>query len=150
MSERPFEREAIRGFGRGSSHENGRGNGRGFYSQTPLERSPEDRQEEEWLHPASDGRGRRDVFLSSPAVQESQQRTPPIPAPSEDRFFMDWSSIRTGSPLVRMQPQSISVRDRGQEIHQPTIQTSQPGSEPTQMGVTINTPQEDLSSTIPV
>ena len=97
----------------------------------------------------SDGRGRRDVPVSSPAVQESQQRTPPTPAPSEDRFFMDWSSIRTGSPFVRMPPQSISVRERGQEINQPTIQTSQPGPEPTQMGVTENVPQEDLPNTTP-
>ena len=52
---------------------------------------------------------------------------------------MDWSSIRTGSPLVRMLPQSILVRDRGQEINQTAIQTSQPSSEPTCMGVTENT-----------
>ena len=32
MGERLFEREAIGGFGRGSSHGIGRGNGRGFYS----------------------------------------------------------------------------------------------------------------------
>ena len=43
-----------------------------------------------------------------------------------------------GSPLVRTPPQSILVRERGQEINQPTIQTSQPGSEPTQMGVIEN------------
>ena len=43
-----------------------------------------------------------------------------------------------GSPLVRTLPQSISVRERGQEINQPTIQASQPGSEPIQMGVTEN------------
>ena len=100
--------------------------------------------------PASDGRGRRDVPVSSPTVQESQQRTSPTPAPSENRFFMDWSSIRTGSPLVRMPPQSILVRERGHEINQTTIQTSQPGSEPTQMGVTENTLQEDLPSTTPL
>ena len=143
-------REATQGFGRGSSHGHGRGNGRGFYFQVPLERSQRDRQEEEWSSPASDGRGRRDVPVSSPAVQESPQRTPPTPAPSEDRFFMDWSGIRTGSPLVQMPPQSILVRERRQEINQPTIQTSQPGSEPTQMGVTENDPQEDPPSTAPL
>ena len=36
---RLFEREAIQGFVRGSSHGIGRGNGRGFYSQAPLERN---------------------------------------------------------------------------------------------------------------
>ena len=39
---------------------------------------------------------------------------------------------------MRTPPQSISVRERGQEINQPTIQTSQPGSELIQMGVTEN------------
>ena len=150
IGERPFEREAIQGFGRGSFHGNGRGNGRGFYTQAPLERNQRDRQEEEWSSPASDERGRRDVPVSSPAIQESQQRTPPTPAPSEDRFFMDWSSIRMGSPLVRMSPQSISVRKRGQDINQTTIQTSQPGSTPTQMGVTDNILHEDLPSTTPL
>ena len=48
-----------------------------------------------------------------------------------------------------MLPQSISVRERGQEINQTTIQTSQPRSEPTQMDVTENTLQEDLPSTTP-
>ena len=150
MGERPFEREAIRGFGRGSSCGNGRGNGREFYSQAPLERSQGDREEEEWSSPASDGGGRRDVPVSSPVVQESQQRTRPTPAPSEDRFFMDWSSIRTGSPLVRMPPQSILVRERGQEINQPLIRTSQPGSESIQMNVTENAPQEGLPGTTPL
>ena len=62
---------------------------------------------------------------------------------------MDQSSIRTGSPLVRTPPQSILVRERGQEINQTTKQTSQPRSEPTHMGVTENTLQEDLPSTTP-
>ena len=87
----------------------------------------------------SNGRGRRDITVSSPTVQESQQMTPPTPAPSEDRFFTDWSSVRMRSPPVRMPPQSILVRERGQEINQTTIPTSQPGSEPTQMSVTDNT-----------
>ena len=54
-----------------------------------------------------------------------------------------------GSPLVRMPPQSILVRERGQEINQTTIQTFQPRSEPTEMGVTENTLQEDLPTTVP-
>ena len=48
-----------------------------------------------------------------------------------------------GSPLVRTPPQSVPVRERGQEINQPTIQTTQPGSEPAQIGVTENALQED-------
>ena len=97
----------------------------------------------------NDGRRGRGVPASSPTIEKSQQRTPPTPAPSEDRFFMDCSSIGMRSPLVRTLPQSISVRERGQEINQPTIQTSQPGSEPIQMGVTENALQEDLTVTTP-
>ena len=109
-----------------------------------MERDERDRQEEEWLSPASDGRGRRDITISSPIIQETQQMTTPTPAPSEDRFFTDWSSIRTRSSPVRTPPQSILVRERGQEINQTTIPVSQPGSEPTQMVVTDNAPHEDL------
>ena len=72
--------------------------------------------------------------------------TPSTAAPYED-FFTDWSSVRMRSPPVRMPPQSILVRERGQEINQTTIPTSQPGSEPIQMGVTDNTSHEDLPNT---
>ena len=50
------------------------------------------------------GRRGRDIPVSSPAEQESPHRTPPTPAPSEDRFFTDWSSLGMGSPLVRTPP----------------------------------------------
>ena len=120
MSERPFEREAIQVFGRGFSCGNGRGNGRGFHSKVPLERDQRDRQEEEWSSPVSEGRGRRDITVSSPVIQETQQMTSPTPAPPEDRFFMHWNSIRMRSPPVRTLPQSILVRERGQEINQTT------------------------------
>ena len=143
LSERPYERETNRGFGRGSFCGNGRGNERGFYSQAPSERDQGDRQEEEWSIPASNGRRGRDVPVSSPTVQESPHRTPPTPAPAEDIFFMDWSSRGTGSPLVGIPPQSVLVRERWQEINQPTTQTTQPGSEPAQIGVTENALQED-------
>ena len=149
MSERPPERDSIQGFRRDSSSGIGRRNRRGFYSQAPLERNQRERQEEVWSSPASDERERRGIPISSPTVQESQQRTPPTPAPSEDRFFMDWSSIRTGSPLVRMLPQSILVRERGLEINQTALQTSHTSSEPICMGVTENTLQEDLPNTTP-
>ena len=86
----------------------------------------------------SNGRRGRDVPVSFLTTQESPHRTPPTPAPSEDRIFMDWSSIGMGCPLVRTLPQSILVRERGQEINAPTIQTTQPGSEPAQIGVTEN------------
>ena len=139
----------TQGFERGSSQGFGRGNGRGFYSQAPLERNQRDRQEKEWSSPVSDGREGRDIPVYSPTVKELHQRTPPTPAPSEDRLFMDWSSIRTGSPLVRMPPQSILVRERGQEINQTVLQTSHPSSGPTHMGVTEDALQEDPPNTAP-
>ena len=53
---------------------------------------------------------KEEIFLSPPpTAHKSHQRTPPTPAPSEDRFFTDWSSVRTGSPIVRTPPKSISV-----------------------------------------
>ena len=149
MSKRPFDRDSIQGFGRGSSQGFERGNERGFYFQSPLERCERHRQEEDWSSPTSDGREGRDVPVSSPTVQESHERTLPTPAPSEDRLFMDWSSIRTGSPLVRLPPQSILVRERGQEINQTTLQTPHPVSGQTHMGVTENVPQEDPPTTAP-
>ena len=48
-----------------------------------------------------------------------------------------------GSSLVRTPPQSVLVRERGQDINQPAAQTTQPGSEPAQIGVTENALQED-------
>ena len=63
--------------------------------------------------PASIGRRGRDIPVSSPTEQELPHRTPPTPAPSEDRFFTDWNSIGMGSPLVRTPPQSVPVRERG-------------------------------------
>ena len=48
-----------------------------------------------------------------------------------------------GSPLVRTPPQSAPVRERGQDINQPTNQTTQPESEPAQIRVTENALQED-------
>ena len=109
----------------------------------PLWRNQRDRQEEEWSSPASDGREGRDIPVSCPTVQESQQSTPLNPAPSEDRLFMDWSSIRTGSPLVRMPPQSIPVKERGKKLIKQLYRHPILCSGPTCIGVTENVLQED-------
>ena len=66
-----------------------------------------------------------------------------MPALSEDRFFTDWSSLGSGSPHMRMPPQCVLVREIGPDINQPFDQTTQPGSEPTQIGVMENALQED-------
>ena len=62
---------------------------------------------------------------------------------------MDWSSVTTGSSLVRMPPQSILVGERGQEINQTSPQISHPISGQTHMVVTEDALQEDLPTTAP-
>ena len=42
-----------------------------------------------------------------------------------------------------MPPQSVLARETGPDINQPANQTTQPGSEPTQIGVMENALQED-------
>ena len=148
MGERPPERDPTQGFGRGSSPGFGRGNGRGFYSQGPLERNERYRQEEERSSPASDGREGRDIPISSPTAP-SHQRTPPTPAPSEDRLFTDWSSVRSGSLLVRTPPQSVLIGESGHKTNQITPQPSHPITEQTHMGVAEDALQENLPTTTP-
>ena len=135
LNKRLFERESNGGFGRGFSH----GNRRGFHPQATSERDQRDRQEEEWSIPVSVGRRGGDILVG----QESLHRTTPTPAPSEYRFFTEWSSLGSGSPQVRMPLQSVLVRETEPDIKQTVNQTTQPGSEPTQIGVTENALQED-------
>ena len=144
LNERLFERESNGGFGRGLSHGNRRGNGRGIHSQATSERGQRVRQEEEWSIPASIGGRGGDI----PVEWESPHRTPPTPTPLEDRFFTDWSSIGSGSP-IRTLPQSVPVREIGPDINQPVNQTTQPRSKPTQIEVSENALQEDTIVTTP-
>ena len=74
--------------------------------------------------------------------QESPHRTPPTPAPSEDRFFTDRSSV--GSPHVRMPTQGVPITITGLDINQHVNQTIQPGLEPVQIGSTRNSLQDDI------
>ena len=72
MSERPHERDSTQGFGRGSTLGSfGRGNGRGFYSQGPLERNERYSQAEEWSDPVMKEEG--GVIL--PSTPYSPQQT---------------------------------------------------------------------------
>ena len=50
----------------------------------------------------------------------------------EDRHFTDWTSLE--SPHVRTPPQSIPIRETGPDINKPVNQTTQPGSEPAEIG----------------
>ena len=107
------------------------------------------------MDPASDGRRRNDAPISSPTVHSNQSRTPPTPAPSEDRLFTDWSSIRSGSPPILPPPQSIPIgvvlttpRIEGiPKTDQPTQQPSQPISEQTHIGAADNLVQGNLPTT---
>ena len=82
------------------------------------------------------------LFLP-PQNENHHIELPPTPAPSEDRFFTDWSSLGMGSPLVRTPSQSVLAREMGPDINQPANQTTQPGLGPTQIGFTENALQED-------
>ena len=140
LNERPLERESNGGFRRGFSCGNRRGNGRGFHPLVTSERNQRDRQEEEWLIPASIEKKR---WRHSGRARVTAIGLPLCLLPQRDRFFTDWSSLRSGSPCVRMPPQSVLVREIGPDINQPVNQTTQPGSEPTQIKVTENALQED-------
>ena len=100
------------------------------------ERDQSDRQEGEWSIPASVA-GKNGSLVE----QESPHRTPLAPSPSEDRFT-NWSSL--GSLCLRAPPQSVLMGETGQDINQPVNQTTQPGSEPTQIGATGNALQNDI------
>ena len=137
LSERPFERETNGGSGRGFFHGNGRGAVREAH-QTTSKSEQRDRQEEDWSIVASIER--RD---DSP-VRQVSQRTPPTPHPSDERLFTNWSSLE--SPCARTSPQSVPIRETGQSINQPDNQTTQPGSEPAQVGATGNALSDNVSS----
>ena len=143
LSERPFKRKLNGEFGRGFSHGNRRGNGREFHPQVTSKRDQRDRQEEKWSILESVERRGEDI----PAGQESLHRTPSTPAPLEDRFFTDWGSL--GSPHVRTPPQSVPVGEIRPGINQPATQTTQPGSELTQIGLMENALQEDTIASPP-
>ena len=104
-------------------------------------REQRDTQEEEWSIPASVER--RDDSL----VRQELQGTPPTPPPSEERLFTDWSSLE--SSHARTSPQSVPVRETGQNINQPYNQTTQPGSEPAQIGAMGDALCDDINVSSP-
>ena len=62
---------------------------------------------------------------------------------------MDWSSVRTGCPLVRTPAQSILVGEGGHRTNQIIPQPSHPITEQTHMGVAEDALQENLPTTTP-
>ena len=153
MSERPRERDSTPGFGRGSTRGYfGRGNGKGFYSQGPLERNERYSQVEVWSDPAHEGRSRSDAHIYSPTAHSRHPRTPPAPAPSEDRLFSDWCNDWSRFPPVV--PPTCSVPIEGttitpgmgdiHEAKQAAVQTPQPISLGFHIDTTDHAVQEDL------
>ena len=67
-----------------------------------------------------------------------------MPPTSDERLFTDWSSLE--SPHVGSSPQSVPIREMGQSINQPDNQTTQPGSEPAQIGAAANALYDNVSS----
>ena len=156
MSERPSKRDPTQGFRRGLAWGSfGRGNGRRFYPQGPLERNEQYRQIEDWSDSVSEGGGRSDVPISSPTGHSRQPRTPPTPTLSEDRLFTDWSSIGSRSlpiiPPLRSVPVGDNLTSPGIEgiykTDQTTLQPSQSISQERYMGATNGAVQEDLPTT---
>ena len=153
MGERPPERDSTQGFGRGLTWGSfRRGKGRGFYSQGPLERNKRYSQAEECSDPASEGRRRSDAPIYSPTTPSRQPRTPPTPAPSEDRLFTDWSSLGSRSLPVIPPPQSDPVEQTliasGIEGIQETNQTAPQLSQLiSHMGPANNVVQGNLPTT---
>ena len=79
-------------------------------------RDQQDRQEDEWSVPTSVER-RED----NPLRRESQ-RAPPTSPQSEDRLFINWSSL--DSPQRRTSSRNISVRDTEWDGNQPNNQNN--------------------------
>ena len=69
---------------------------------------------------------------------------PPTPPHSDERLFTDWSSLE--SPCAKTSPQSVPIGEMGQSINQPDNQTTQPGSEPTEIGAMGNAPSDNVAS----
>ena len=95
-------------------------------------RTQQDRQEEEWSIPTNVERRENDTER-----HESPRAPPPAPPPTEDRLFMDWSSI--DSPRERMSQCDVSARNTELNIIQTDNQTDQPGSEPARIEAMGNT-----------
>ena len=96
-------------------------------------RTQQDRQDEEWSIPTNVERRENDTERhESPGAPP-----PPTPPPTEDRLFMDWSSI--DSPRERTSQHNVSARNTEQNIIQTDNQTDQPGSEPARIEAMGNT-----------
>ena len=139
--------------GRGSTLGSfGSGNGRGFYSQGPLERNERYSQVEEWSDPAIEERWGSDAHIYFSTAPSRYPRTPPTPALSDDRLFTDWSSVGLRSPPVVLpmccEPIEGTLITLGvgdiHEAEQAASQSSQPILLGSHIGTTGCAVKEDL------
>ena len=149
MCERPPERDPTQGFGRGSSQ--------GFEGEMVEDSIPKAL----WKEMRDIGRkrngqvlqvmGERGEIFPSPSPQLADHINGPLPILLHPRidFFTDWSSVRSGSSLVRTPLQSISVGERGHKANQITPQPSHPITEQNHMGVAEDTLLENHPTTTP-
>ena len=96
-------------------------------------RTQQDKQEEEWSIPTNVERRENDVERH----ESLRVPPPPAPPPTEDRLFMDWSSM--DSPRERTSQHDVSARNIELNISQPDNQIDQPGSEPARSEARGNT-----------
>ena len=117
-----------------------------------MERNERYSQVEEWSDPVSEGIRRSDAHIYSPTAHSRHPRTPPAPAPSEDRLFTDCSSIGSRSlpvvpPMHSVPKEGTPIRPGVGNIHEAEEATSQP-SQTISLGSHIDTTghvvQEDL------
>ena len=100
-----------------------------------------------------EGRRRSDGHIYSPTAHSRHPRTPPIPAPSEDRLFTDWSTIGSRSPPVVPPMHSDPIEGTPitagvgyiPEAEQAASQLSQPISLRSHIDTTGHAVQEDLT-----
>ena len=100
----------------------------------------------------SEGRRRSDAHIFSPTTQNRHPRTPSTPAPSEDRFYTDWSSIGSRSPPVVPPTQTVPIEEvsitpgMGDvcEAEQAALQPSQPISQRSHLNASGQAVQVEL------
>ena len=100
--------------------------------QVQTGRTPQDRQEEEWSIPPNVERRENDTERL-----ESSRAPPPVPPPTEDRLFTDWSSI--DSPRERTSQHTILARNKEPNLTQIDNQADQSRSESVRIEATGNT-----------
>ena len=92
--------------------------------QVQTGRTQQDRQKEDWSIPTNVESRENDAERH----ESSRAPPPPAPPPTEDRLFMDWSSI--DSPRERTSQCNVSARNTESNVNQTDNLADQHRSEP--------------------